>query len=201
MEAPRAVIVGGDPLVRTGLAALLAGRSDVAVLAGLSPGDRQAFATLRADVALLDAQSTEPDELREIASALPVVALVTGEAQAAEALAAGSRAAVFRDAGADRIAAALVAAARGLVAVEGALSSWLRPPAPPAASDVEPLTPREAEVLALLAEGLANKSIAQRLGVSERTAKFHVESILGKLGAENRSEAIVIAARRGMVTL
>jgi DNA-binding NarL/FixJ family response regulator len=56
-------------------------------------------------------------------------------------------------------------------------------------------------VLALLAEALPNKAIAQRLGISERTAKFHVESILGKLGAESRSEAIVIAARRGMVTL
>lgn len=201
MEAPRAVIVGGDPLARTGLAALLAGRSDVTVLASLAPGDRQAFATLRADVALVEAQSTESDELREIASVLPVVALVTGEAQAAEALAAGSRAVVFRDTGADRLAAALVAAARGLVAIEGSLSPWLRPPAPQAPSGVESLTPREAEVLALLAEGLANKAIAQRLGISERTAKFHVESILGKLGAENRSEAIVIAARRGMVTL
>ncbi len=201
METPRAVVVGGDPLARTGLAALLADRSDLAVLAGLSPADRRTFATLHADVVLVDAGSTEPDEWREIASSLPVVALVTGETQAAEALASGARGVVFRDAGAERIAAALVAATRGLVVVEGTLSAWLRPPAPSNASDSEALTPREAEVLALLAEGLANKVIAQRLGISERTAKFHVESILGKLGAENRSEAIVIAARKGMVTL
>jgi two-component system nitrate/nitrite response regulator NarL len=56
-------------------------------------------------------------------------------------------------------------------------------------------------VLALLAQGLPNKAIAQRLGIGDRTAKFHVESILAKLGAESRSEAIVIAARRGMITL
>jgi DNA-binding NarL/FixJ family response regulator len=181
--------------------AVLGGRSDLAVVAGLAPAERQTFATLHADVVLVDAGSTDPGEWRDVASSVPVVALVTGEAQAIEALAAGARAVVFRDTGADRLAAALVAAARGLVALEGALTSWIRPPAPSAGSDLEGLTPREAEVLALLAEGLSNKSIAQRLGISERTAKFHVESILGKLGAENRSEAIVIAARRGMIAL
>jgi DNA-binding NarL/FixJ family response regulator len=201
VDPTRAVIVSEDPLARAGLAALLSGRSDVAVAGGFAPGEAQALAALGADVVLFDTGTTDVDILREVASALPVTAIVAGEAQAAEALAAGARAIVFRDAGADRLAASLVAAARGLVALEGALASWLRPPAPARAADVEGLTPREVEVLALLAEALPNKVIAQRLGVSERTAKFHVESILGKLGAESRSEAIVIAARRGMVTL
>jgi DNA-binding NarL/FixJ family response regulator len=201
MDAPRTVVVSEDALARAGLASLLAGRADVAVLAGLSPRDRGTFATLHVDVALVDTGSVDAEELHELASAVPVVALVAGEAQAADALAAGARALVFRDAGPERIAAAVVAAARGLVALEVSLSRWLRPPASRPAPDVEALTPREREVLALLAEGLANKAIAQRLGVSERTAKFHVESILGKLGAESRSEAIVIAARRGMVAL
>ncbi len=202
MEAPRAVILAEDPLARAGLASLLSGRSDVIVLAGLSARDRAALATLRADVVLLDAAAAPAVALPETATALAVVALVTGEAQAAEALAAGARAVVFRDAGADRLAAALVAAARGLAVLEPSLSStWLRPPAAPASPGAEGLTPREREVLALLAEGLANKAIAQRLGISERTAKFHVESILAKLGAESRSEAIVIAARRGLVAL
>ena len=201
MEAPRTVIVGDDPLARAGLASLLADRNDVAVLTSLSPREKGSLAALHADVVLLDAAAAEPDDLPEIASVLPVVAVVTGEAQAAEVLAAGARAVVFRDAGADRITAALVAAARGLVALEASLSAWLRPPALSTGRDVEGLTPREREVLALLAQGLANKAIAQRLGTSERTAKFHVESILGKLGAESRSEAIVIAARRGMVAL
>jgi DNA-binding NarL/FixJ family response regulator len=202
VDPTRAVIVSEDPLARTGLAAMLAGRSDVAVAGGVAPGEAQTLAALGADVALFDTAATGADELRSVAAALPVVALVAGEAQAIEALAAGAHAIVFREAGADRLAASLVAAAHGLVVLEGALASWLRPPAPPTnATGAEGLTPREVEVLALLAEALPNKVIAQRLRISERTAKFHVESILGKLGAESRSEAIVIAARRGMVTL
>lgn len=63
------------------------------------------------------------------------------------------------------------------------------------------LTPREAEVLGLLAEGLSNKLIADRLKVSDHTAKFHVNSILNKLGAETRTEAVVLAARRGLLML
>jgi two-component system, NarL family, nitrate/nitrite response regulator NarL len=202
VEPPRAVIVSEDPLARSGLAALLAGRPDIAVVGGVAPGAPRLpdeLAALDADVALWEAGPGEGALPRELA-ALPVVALVSGEAQAAEALAGGARAVLFRDADGDRIAAALGAAARGLVALEGALAGWLRPPAV-APGEAEGLTPRESEVLALLAEGLPNKVIAQRLGISERTAKFHVESILGKLGAESRSEAIVIAARRGMVTL
>jgi DNA-binding NarL/FixJ family response regulator len=65
----------------------------------------------------------------------------------------------------------------------------------------EPLTPREEEVLALLAEGLPNKVIALRLGISDQTAKFHVASICGKLGAANRTEAVRIALRRGLITI
>ncbi|HEY6006255.1 MAG TPA: LuxR C-terminal-related transcriptional regulator, partial [Anaeromyxobacter sp.] len=76
---------------------------------------------------------------------------------------------------------------------------WLRPPDDAAA--VEGLTAREREVLALLAEGLANKAIAARLGISEHTAKFHVNAILGKLGAGSRAAAIVKAARLGLVVL
>ena len=66
---------------------------------------------------------------------------------------------------------------------------------------MEPLTPREGQVLGLLAEGLSNRAIATRLGISELTAKFHVNAILGKLGAETRSEAIVLAVRLGLVAL
>ena len=68
-------------------------------------------------------------------------------------------------------------------------------------TDVEPLTPREIEVLELLAEGLPNKAIAARLGISDQTVKFHVASITGKLGAANRTEAVRHALRRGLITL
>src|SRR5438034_6636563 len=65
----------------------------------------------------------------------------------------------------------------------------------------EPLTPREIDVLELLAEGLANKAIAARLGISDQTVKFHVASICGKLGAANRTDAVRRAVRRGLVSL
>jgi DNA-binding NarL/FixJ family response regulator len=65
----------------------------------------------------------------------------------------------------------------------------------------EPLTPREVEVLELLAEGLPNKSIAARLGISDQTVKFHVASICGKLGAANRTDAVRRAVRRGLISL
>ena len=65
----------------------------------------------------------------------------------------------------------------------------------------EPLTPREIQVLELLAEGLPNKAIAARLGISDQTVKFHVSSISGKLGAANRTDAVRRAVRRGLITL
>ena len=66
---------------------------------------------------------------------------------------------------------------------------------------VEPLTAREIEVLELLAEGLSNKGIARRLGISDQTVKFHVSSITGKLGANTRTGAVRLAVRRGLITL
>jgi DNA-binding NarL/FixJ family response regulator len=66
---------------------------------------------------------------------------------------------------------------------------------------IEPLTPREQQVLELLAEGLPNKAIAARLGISDQTVKFHVASISAKLGATNRTEAVRLALRRGLLTL
>ena len=73
--------------------------------------------------------------------------------------------------------------------------------APDDASLAEPLTPREIEVLELLAEGLPNKSIAARLHISDQTVKFHVAAISGKLGALNRTDAVRLAIRRGLIAL
>jgi DNA-binding NarL/FixJ family response regulator len=67
--------------------------------------------------------------------------------------------------------------------------------------ETEPLTPREIEVLALLSQGLQNKEISARLFISERTVKFHVSSLMHKLGAENRTESVTIAAQRGLIQL
>jgi DNA-binding NarL/FixJ family response regulator len=78
------------------------------------------------------------------------------------------------------------------------------PTAPPALDDersVESLTPREIDVLELVAEGLSNKAVAVRLGISDQTVKFHLTSISGKLGAANRTDAVRRAVRRGLITL
>jgi DNA-binding NarL/FixJ family response regulator len=64
---------------------------------------------------------------------------------------------------------------------------------------IEPLTPRESDVLELLTEGLSNKAIAARLGISDQTVKFHIAAILAKLGAANRTDAVRLALRRGLV--
>ena len=103
------------------------------------------------------------------------------------------------DAPSGEIVAAIHAAANGLAAVDPhELEGWL-----PRIPDREsgPLTPREMEVLGMMAEGAANKNIAWKLGISEHTAKFHVASITGKLGVTNRTEAVRRALRLGLIAL
>ncbi len=105
---------------------------------------------------------------------------------------------------ADRLAA-LLAGVPGLRLVGGGESAdavVARPvaTAPPAEGDV-PLTPRELEVLALLAEGASNKMVARRLGISVHTAKFHVGSLIDKLDAVGRTDAVAHAARLGVINL
>ncbi|MGH2536960.1 MAG: response regulator transcription factor, partial [Candidatus Promineifilaceae bacterium] len=85
--------------------------------------------------------------------------------------------------------------------VEPEFLGALRPAAPLEEPPLEPLTPRELEVLGLLAEGLTNKAIALRLGISEHTVKFHLNAILSKLGAQSRTAAVVRATRLGLIPL
>jgi DNA-binding NarL/FixJ family response regulator len=130
------------------------------------------------------------------------VVLLADEAQAAEARLAGARGLLLRDTGAERLATALAAAAQGLVVLDPSLAASLLASRDPSSSTlVEDLTPREQEVLRLLAEGLPNKAIALRLGISEHTVKFHVNAVLGKLGAQSRTEAVVRATRLGLILL
>ena len=88
-----------------------------------------------------------------------------------------------------------------LAAGPAGLQSKTRPTGPEGEALVEPLTLRELDVLAWLAEGLSNKSIAARLGISDQTVKFHVASIAGKLGAANRTDIVRRAVRRGLIAL
>jgi two-component system nitrate/nitrite response regulator NarL len=197
----RVLVVSGDPLARGGLAALVAGDPELALAGESTPRDAARSAAAARTAALLwDVAGGGTEGLAAAAALAPVVALAADEAQAAEALRAGARGALFRGAGQDAIAAALAAAVRGLAVLDPALAGgFIRPPE--ALGSGEALTPREREVLSLLAEGLANKAIAARLGISEHTAKFHVNAILGKLDVDSRAEAIVKAARMGLVVL
>ncbi len=205
MAPLRVLLVGGDPLARAGLAALLGAEAGLAVDGQAALDEAPAAATAVAP----DAVAWDPGPDAGAAARLvagvapaPVVALLDeGAADAGELWRGGVRGLVDRGASGPVMAAALSAAARGLTVLEPALAAgWLRAPAAPEGGP-DALTPREREVLALLAEGLGNRAIAARLGVSDHTAKFHVNAILGKLGAATRAEAIVLAARRGLVAL
>jgi DNA-binding NarL/FixJ family response regulator len=107
------------------------------------------------------------------------------------------------DSSAAELAAALLAVANDLVVLTpDQARRWLRPqPEENENISVEALTPRELEVLRTLADGLGNKEIAQQLGISEHTAKFHVAQILAKFGAHSRAEAVALGIRRGLVPI
>ena len=183
----RVLLVTSDPLVRAGLAGLLAGSGTVVTV---EPG-------ALVDAVAWDTTSAPPPPLGP--GAPPVLALVQGEQDARAALSAGAAGAVLRSADGATLRAALLAVSRGLVVTEHGFTS-LRP-APEARPVAAAFTPREREVLALLARGLSNRDIADALEISAHTAKFHVNSILQKLGVERRTEAVVRAARMGLVTL
>lgn len=173
-------------LTRAGFESLLASLHDTGGSIELvdSPAD--------ADVILSDEFPDAP----EVSDAVPSVVL--SDARFTSRLAAlGVHAVLPREAPPEQIVAALYAAAAGLIAVPAEAISSVLPAAPEAA--MENLTPREMEALEMLAEGLSNKQIAARLNISEHTAKFHVNSILNKLGAGTRTEAVMRALRRGLL--
>jgi DNA-binding NarL/FixJ family response regulator len=198
----RVLVVSDDPLVRGGLAALLEAQRGIRVAAQVQrPEDGAAL--LDADDADVVVWDLGPDEILPelVPEGPPVLVLVRTESQAAAAHDAGARGVLSRGSGGERLAAALFALVQGLVVQDSAFAESARPRTSPRPSLAEDLTPRERQVLGLLSEGLSNRQIALRLGVAERTAKFHVNAILGKLGAENRTEAVVVAARLGLIVL
>ncbi len=197
----RVLVVSSDPLARAGLAALLA-RDELEVeSAAVAEGFRAQDPAPEAVLWDVGPESRSR-ALRLPLPDVPTVALISDPEQAAQVLAAGASGVLLRDASPSRLVEALRATLQGLVVLDEAVASAaLRPAAPqPDADLAESLTAREREVLALLAEGLSNRLIAERLKISEHTAKFHVNAILGKLGAESRTEALVLATRLGLVT-
>jgi len=203
------MIVADDPLARAGIGSLL-GDQPLATVTGAAASDDDLAAASLAfapDVAIwdlgwnagarIDALSRFCDEQEA-----PVVALLAHAGTASEVLAAGAAGILPRSAAGAQVAAAALAAASGLHVTDPALS----PPAPPlppseGIAPIEPLSNREREVLAGLAEGMSNKQLARSLGISEHTVKFHINAILGKLGAQSRTEAVVRATRAGLILL
>ena len=211
----RVFIAAASLLARSSLESLLSARGFS--IAG-SGGDLELIPEqlldVEADVALVDASDERSHTLvetldwSEIAREMNVVVLIGGggpTAWAADALRAGVRALLPEDVLPDQLVAALEAAAQGLTVMHSAQTEALLAAPVGAARRMaelaEPLTPREREVLQMLASGSGNKEIASRLSISEHTVKFHVTSILGKLGASSRTEAVFLGIRRGLVLL
>ena len=205
----RVLIVAEDPLARAGLATLIADQPG-AIIVGQVALDAElpdAAQVYRPDVVVWDLGS---DSVRALERAtnirtlgIPVVALLSDDSDAVDAWASGARALLLRTARAEQLGAAVTAVAQGLTVIDSAFAAVLVPAAREQASGqpVEELTPRELEVLRLMAEGQSNKAIARSLGSSEHTVKFHVNAILGKLSVQSRTEAVVHATRLGLILL
>jgi len=203
LDAISVFVAGDDALARGGLAMVLASQVRTTVVGqGLRSADWDAAArAAQAHAVVLDGGQLDVSTCERIrAAGLPVVVLVDSAQDARDALASGARGALSREDATGHLGPALRAAVRGLLVVDAAFGKVLV-----ARREVtqapDSLTEREREVLDLLARGLANKSIAQELSISEHTAKFHVNAILSKLGAESRTDAVVRAARLGLVVL
>jgi two-component system nitrate/nitrite response regulator NarL len=169
-------------------------------LAAALPGAARVEDVARAEVVVAEAAAAGAP-VPDMAEAPPTVVLAEGAA-ALRALRAGARAVLPPDASAAELGAVLPAVARGLAVLPPGLLAGLvgrgaAPPDLPAGG----LTPREREVLALLADGASNKVIARRLGLSFHTAKAHVAAVLQKLGAGSRADAVARGARAGLVLL
>jgi DNA-binding NarL/FixJ family response regulator len=227
----RIFVLSAYPTVRAGLRAVVGARPGWMVVGESSPGALAGSLAAASEgaVAQVDVLLADVDDLASLATltatiqprlGLVAIAAQGGDAALRNGLAGAAGGAGWlgalglgllpRDAAPEEILAALDAVGHGLVVLERGLARALASPAPVApasagATPIEvhegPLTTRELEVLQLLAEGLPNKIIAQRLKVSEHTAKFHVASIMTKLGAASRTEAVTLAARRGLLLL
>ena len=213
----RVLVAATDSIVRAGLESILRANPDLSVVGVAS--DPDTLATLitaqSPDVVLMELglQDEEPvsEKLVALSTLTEVAIVLLGDTfqgdWITEALRLGVRAVLPRRATTEEILQAVLAAAAGLVVLHPdaidlllpVLSSVTQPV--DEANPVQALTPREIEVLGMLAEGLGNKAIARRLSISEHTVKFHVSSIFTKLNARSRTEAVTLGARQGLIML
>ncbi len=195
----KVLVVGDDPLARAGLAGLLAAEPGMDVAGHYSSYSQHLPIH---DVVAWDCGAGGEaglERLRDRTGDTPAVAMVASDAWAGDAMLAGAWGVVSRQAEPARLAAALRAAADGLMVLDPAYRGALLPSRPSGGPEL--LSPREQEVLELMAEGHPNKIIADRLKISEHTAKFHINAIFARLGATSRTEAVVRAVRKGILAL
>lgn len=205
----RILIVDDHEVVRRGLSLFLRPFDDFELVGDAASGEEalECCARLQPDVVLMDvimpgidgAETTR--QLRQRFPQVQVIALTTfkDEELVRQMLQAGAVGYLLKDTSVDDLAAAIRAATSGkLVLAPEAALALLRQPSPPAHPHYQ-LTERELEVLALMAEGLNNLQIAERLVVTRSTVKFHVSSILSKLGVASRVEAVSLALQSGLV--
>jgi len=215
MAEPIRILIADDhPVVRDGLAAMLGTQPDFVVVAVATDGQEavRLAAELKPDVVLLDLEMPELDGVEALARmrtatpdvrALVFTAFDTDERILA-AVRAGAQGYFLKGAPRDDLFRAVRIVSQGGSLLQPVVATKLLRRMATTAGAVPPaaaLTGREAQVLRLLAQGRANKEIAAQLVISERTVKFHVSSILSKLGAGNRTEAVKLAVQRGLVAL
>lgn len=207
----RVLVVARSELERAGLEALLAARGHVPVGGGRAtlPEARAGIeeAAPQVVLALLE-RGADPPRLGlppDVAARAPAVVVLSDgmpRGWAVRAVRGGARAVLPRTAAADAIVAAVEAAAAGLVVLPAdALAEVPQGTAARATAPPEALSAREAQILALLAEGLVNKQIAARLGISRHTVKTHLAALFHKLGVSTRAEAVAAGARAGVILL
>ena len=205
----RILIVEDQRIVREGLTALLEDEAEVEIAGEAADGQQAVdqFGQIQPDVVLMDLQMPLVDgaeatrRIREQAPEAHILVLTTYATDEFifKALRAGAQGYVLKDASADELLAAIRAVYHGQTWLAPAVAARLVVGVSTGAP--EPLTPRELEVLALMGKGASNNEIAATLDITPRTTKVHVQNILGKLGATNRTEAVSIAVRQKLLTL
>ena len=205
MDPTNLAIIASDPLARAGLASRFADEADVYVTTQRGPIEADLIIQDGlVDVAVWDIGWGVADSLPDLAELMvPVLVLVAEAEDVAAAIAAGARGVLSRNADVDVLISAVNALVAGLLVLSPLYLDevWRNRPVTPQLSLSDPLTNREQSVLSLVAEGMTNRAIAHQLSISEHTVKFHVNSIMTKLDAQSRTEAVVQATRAGLIAL
>lgn len=199
MDEIRVLIVGDNPLARAGLAAILSDEDRILLLGEVNA--RDPLSAFEPDVLIWDiGWHDDIHQLSAREDTYPVLVLVPDTEPAPDVWAAVVQGVLLRTVSIETLILAVQSVAQGLVVLDPAIAEVLNPVIPITTPAIE-LTPREMEVLQLLAEGLSNKGIAFQLGISDHTVKFHVNAIMTKLSAQSRTEAAVKATRLGLITI